>query len=70
VVWRGPEIGEAELTNSISFNIGKQEGRFSLLFDAAQAGGVVQGLVAKSLIEVAPKTAPVLFSLPAAFEIY
>jgi cytochrome P450 len=40
------------------WSFGKQENGFSLRFDAIQAGGVVQGLVAKSIAEVAPQSSP------------
>ena len=43
----------------IFLSIGDNEHGFSLRWTAAQAGGVIQALIAKSILEVSPKTAPV-----------
>jgi hypothetical protein len=45
------------LFNLSFLGIGKQENGFSLRFDAVQAGGVIQALVAKSIVEISPKSA-------------
>ena len=40
-------------------SIGDNEHDFSLCWTAIQAGGVIQALIAKSVLEVTPKSAPV-----------
>ena len=43
-------------------SIGDNEHGFSLRWTALQAGGVIQALIAKSVLEVTPKSAPVRIS--------
>jgi linoleate 10R-lipoxygenase len=40
-------------------SIGDNKHGFSLRWTAVQAGGVIQALIAKTILEVAPKSAPV-----------
>lgn len=48
---------------SLTFNsVGDNEHGFSLRWRAAQAGGVIQAMVAKSVLEVAPTSATVSFA--------
>jgi linoleate 10R-lipoxygenase len=47
----------------IFLSIGDNEHGFSLRWTAAQTGGVIQALIAKSILEVAPKSAPVRINL-------
>ena len=47
----------------IFISIGDNEIGFSLRWQVAQTGGVIQALIAKSLLEVAPKSAPVCLTL-------
>ena len=44
-------------------SIGDNEHGFSLRWTAVQAGGVIQAFIAKSILEVAPETAPVRIDL-------
>jgi hypothetical protein len=44
-------------------SIGDNEHGFSLRWTAIQAGGVIQALIAKSVLEVTPKSAPVRINL-------
>ena len=44
-------------------SIGDNEHGFSLRWTAVQAGGVIQALIAKSILEVAPNSAPVRINL-------
>jgi len=52
----------AILFQVIFLSIGDNEHGFSLRWTAAQAGGVIQALIAKSILEVSPKTAPGIIS--------
>jgi len=52
----------ATLFQLIFISIGDNEHGFSLRWTAAQAGGVIQALIAKSILEVAPKNAPGVIS--------
>lgn len=48
------------LLHSLTFlSIGDNEHGFSLRWTSLQAGGVIQALVAKAVLEVAPNSAPV-----------